>query len=232
MSKAFFHPIATTGRLQAPRGNALGGAALSAHCAADLEQQNQRAGLSRWRLCRSSSALRRHAGRPGAGARLPSAERALPATNARAAITHRVAGCECNVSGRAAVAAGGELRETTPALPSERSYHTHRSRVAGSMMRCAYAALLFAAAAHAFTVPGAAPISRASTAARLNLRSSNHVKVAGRSLAPALRTTKTNAATATKMGMWPVPRRPLRRGCQSQALLHSLRCRARPWAPN
>ena len=99
-------------------------------------------------------------------------------------------------------------------------------------MRCAYAALLFAAAAHAFTVPGAAPISRASTAARLNLRSSNHVKVAGRSLAPALRTTKTNAATATKMGMWPVPRRPLRRGCQSQALLHSLRCRARPWAPN
>merc|ERR1719261_1337206 len=66
------------------------------------------------------------------------------------------------------------------------------------MMRCAYAALLFAVA-HAFTVPGAAPISRASTAARLNLRSSNHVKVAGRSLAPALRTTKTNAATATKM---------------------------------
>merc|ERR1719310_175125 len=66
-------------------------------------------------------------------------------------------------------------------------------------MRCAYAALLFAAAAHAFTVPGAAPISRASTAARLNLRSSNHVKVADRSLAPALRTTKTNAATATKM---------------------------------
>jgi hypothetical protein len=71
----------------------------------------------------------------------------------------------------------------------------------GTMMRCAYAALLFAAAANAFTVPGSVPMTRtaapATAASRLNLRSST--KLAGRSFAPALRQAQRNAATKVSM---------------------------------
>jgi len=68
------------------------------------------------------------------------------------------------------------------------------------MMRCAYSALLFAAAAQAFTIPGTPTFTRtaapATAASRLNLRQTT--KVAGKSFAPVLRTQR-NAATKVSM---------------------------------